>query len=74
MSERTWARGGVLKVGYGCGASVHEDITIHTIQQFITEQTQTICITLVQRRPSVEDAGPTLYKCYKNVLCLLVFA
>ena len=28
--------------------------------------------TCVQRRPSVFDVGPTLYKCYTNVLCLLV--
>ena len=25
----------------------------------------------VQCRPNVEDVGPTLYKCYTNVLCLL---
>ena len=48
----------------------------------ITPQTQNICITFVQRRPSVFDVGPTLYKCYiyvgptlykcyTNVLCLL---
>ena len=36
-----------------------------------TQQTQNICITFIQRRPNVEDAAPTLYKCYKNVLCLL---
>ena len=34
-------------------------------------QTQNICITFVQCRPNVFDVGPTLYKCYKNVLCLL---
>ena len=28
-------------------------------------------ITFVQRRPNVFDVGPTLYKCYTNVLCLL---
>ena len=32
---------------------------------------QNICITFVQRRPSVFDVGQTLYKCYTNVLCLL---
>ena len=32
------------------------------------QQTQNICITFVQRLPNV---GPTLYKCYTNVLCLL---
>ena len=34
--------------------------------------TQNICIAFVQRRPNVFDVGPTLYKCYTNVLCLLV--
>ena len=33
--------------------------------------TQNICITFVQRRPNVFDAGPTLYKCYIDALCLL---
>ena len=28
-------------------------------------------ITIVQCRTNVEDVGPTLYKCYANVLCLL---
>ena len=36
-----------------------------------TQQTQNICITFVQRRPNVFDVGPTLFKCYTNVLCLL---
>ena len=35
------------------------------------QQTQNICITFVQRRPDVFDVGPTLYKCYTNILCLL---
>ena len=30
-----------------------------------------ICITFVQCWTNVEDVGPTLYKCYTNVLCLL---
>ena len=30
-----------------------------------------ICITFEQRRPNVFDVGPTLYKCYTNVVCLL---
>ena len=34
-------------------------------------QTQNICISFVQRRPNVFDDGPTLYKCYTNVSCLL---
>ena len=32
---------------------------------------QNICITFMQRRLNVFDVGPTLYKCYTNVLCLL---
>ena len=36
-----------------------------------TQQTQNIFITFIQRRPNVSDVGPTFYKCYKNVLCLL---
>ena len=36
-----------------------------------TKQTLNICITFIQRRPNVFDAGPTLYKCHANVLCLL---
>ena len=36
-----------------------------------TPATQNICITFVQCWTTVEDVGPTLYKCYTNVLCLL---
>ena len=35
-----------------------------------SQQTQNICITFIQRWPNVFDVGPTLYKCYTNVLCL----
>ena len=38
---------------------------------FTSQETQNICITFVQRRPSVFDVGPTLYKYQTNVLCLL---
>ena len=34
-----------------------------------TQQTQNICITFIQCWTNVEDVGPTLYKCYTNVLC-----
>ena len=38
----------------------------------ITAQwTQNISITFVYCWPNVEDLGPTLYKCYTQVLCLL---
>ena len=37
----------------------------------ISKWAQDMCITFVQRRPDVEDVGPTLYKCYTHVLCLL---
>ena len=36
-----------------------------------TQLTQNICITFIQCWTNVEDVGPTLYKCYTNVLCLL---
>ena len=37
-----------------------------------TRQAQNICIAFIQRRPTVVDAGPTLYKCYN--IHLFVFA
>ena len=37
----------------------------------LPQQTQNICITYVQRRPNICDVGPTLCKCYTDVLCLL---
>ena len=33
-----------------------------------SQQTQNICIPFAQRRPNVFDVGPTLHKCYTNVL------
>ena len=36
-----------------------------------SQQTQNICMTFIQCWANVEDVGPTLYKCYTNVLCLL---
>ena len=33
--------------------------------------TYNICITIIQCWSSVEDVGPTLDKCYTNVVCLL---
>ena len=39
--------------------------------QSCAQQTQNICITFIQLRPNVFDAGPTLYECYTNILCLL---
>ena len=41
------------------------------ISLVVSQQTQNICITFVQRRPNVFDFGPTLYKCYTIFLCLL---
>ena len=34
-------------------------------------KTKNICITFIQCWTNVEDVGPTLYKCYTNVPCLL---
>ena len=41
------------------------------MSQKLSQQTQNICITFVQRRPNVFGVGPTIYKCYTNVVCLL---
>ena len=38
---------------------------------FSAQQTQTICIPFIQCWPNVFDVGPTLYKNYTNILCLL---
>ena len=35
------------------------------------EQTQNICIIFIQCWTNAEDVGPSLYKCYTNILCLL---
>ena len=39
--------------------------------RILSQQTQNIRITFVQSLPNVFDVGPTLYKCYTNVLYLL---
>ena len=36
-----------------------------------SQQAQNICITFVKCRPNAIATGPTLCKCYTNVLCLL---
>ena len=45
--------------------------TLLTAVFVLSQQTQNIFIAFVQCRPNVFDIGPTLYKCYTNVLCLL---
>ena len=45
--------------------------TVADVPPCSAQQTQNICITFIQRRPNVFDAGPTLYKCYTNVSRLL---
>ena len=42
----------------------------HDGEDDYSPQTLDICITFVQCWTNVEDVGPTLYKCYANVLCL----
>ena len=44
---------------------------LQVVYSLLTEQTSNICITFIQCWSNVEDVGPTLYKCYTNVLCLL---
>ena len=38
------------------------------------QQTRNITITFIQRRPNMFNVGPTLHKCYTNILCLLGFS
>ena len=40
-------------------------------QKVVSQWTLKICITFVQCWTNVEDVGPTLYKCYTNVLYFL---
>ena len=40
---------------------------------YISQQIQNICIPFKQRRTNVFDVGPTLYKCYTDVLCWLEY-
>ena len=48
---------------------LHRSITISA--SCTSQQTQNMCITFIRCRPKVFAVGPTLYKCYRNVLCLL---
>ena len=52
-------------------AGIDWGIKVTTKMEGLPQQTQNICITIVQCWTNVGDAGPTLYKCYTNVLCLL---
>ena len=38
---------------------------------FVPQQTRNIGIIFVQRQTNIFDVGPTLHKCYTNILCLL---
>ena len=49
----------------------HKTGDINSFGKVISQQTQNICITFMQCWTNVEDVGPTLHKCYPNVLCLL---
>ena len=49
-------------------------VLIDFIQTYVhwlpsTQQKQNICIKFIQCWANVEDVGPTLYKCYTNVMC-----
>ena len=43
------------------------------IDQF-PSNTKQFCITFIHCRTNVEDVGPTLFKCYTNVVCLIGYA
>ena len=54
--------------------SVSEHYTTFTwLTRFlVSQQTQNLCITFVQCGTNVKDVGPTLCKCYIDVLCFLL--
>ena len=52
-------------------AFFYDALIILCVIQLHSQQTQNICTAFVQRRLYIFDVGPTLYKCYTNVLCLL---
>ena len=58
----------VNKITFRVSVFLNEPLRMFTIQQ-----TQSICITFMQRHPNVFDVGPTLYTffCDTYVLCLL---
>ena len=58
-------------VSIPCLTAIQVAVTAFMLCRAVSKQTQDICITFVQRCPNVFDVGPTLYKCYTNVLCLL---
>ena len=51
--------------------SLYNNAVFFTNYLILTPATQNIWITFVQCWTNVEDVGPTLYKWYTNVLCLL---
>ena len=48
-----------------------EDLTRVPFWEKIAQQVQNICIQFIQCWTNVGDVGPTLFKCYTNLLCLL---
>ena len=50
---------------------MYTDLILQYLESESAQQTQNICITFIQCWTNVEDVGPTLYKCYTNVLSLL---
>ena len=80
MGSDHWRHYELLPILIWCWANVEHWINIGSssvlLNSQFSQQTQNICITCVQRWPNVFDVGPTLYKCYTNVmlykfLCLL---
>ena len=56
-------------INYNIASDSGKKVKVRCIKS--SQQTQNICITCVQRRPSVFDVGPTLHKFYTNSLRLL---
>ena len=73
LYEWAWKKHFVsLKFGGQSGVRTRDlRLSKQAVNHCTTRQTGNICIPFIQRRPNVYDAGPTLYKCYTNVSCLL---
>ena len=71
VNEKTIMIYKLFMISYSVTLIKMQKITRILSLQPTSQQIQNICITFVQRRPNIFDVGPTLYKCYTNVLCLL---
>ena len=66
LCQGTYCNACMVQTGVGGGGGEGYKLTSQD-----GEQTQNICIIFIQCWTNAEDVGPSLYKCYTNILCLL---